>query len=144
MQGKICCDSFIISLQLSCKCLYGGDAVAHQTLWTQTPIPLTGQQLWQIILPHQGMKYLQKLCFDHVFLLLSRAMLTCAFIASDGQQMGWSQAPSVHVSHHQCLSALEKNCTNHVHHRGKQAKCSLCHNQAISITKPTRRLVYHC
>lgn len=64
----------------------------------------------------------------------SLAMLTCACTASDGQQMGWSQAPSVHASHHQCLSALEKNCTNHVHHSGKHAKCSLCHNQAISTT----------
>lgn len=43
----------------------------------QTPIPLTGQQVWQIILPHQGMKYLQKLCFDHVFLLLSRDAHLC-------------------------------------------------------------------
>lgn len=71
-------DSFIISFQFSCMCLYGIDAAADHTSWPQTQIPLTGQQVSQIILPHQGMKYLQKLCFDHVFLFLSRDAHLCA------------------------------------------------------------------
>lgn len=81
------CDSFIISFQVSCKSLYGSDTVGHHTLWPQTQLPLTGQQVWQISLPHRGMTYLEKLFCDQVFLFFTldaHLCLHCQWRPTDG------------------------------------------------------------
>lgn len=136
MQRIICCDSFIISVQVSCECLYGSDAVAHHTLWTQTPIPLTGQQVWQIILPHQGMKYLQKLCFDHVFLLLSRdahLCMHCQWRPTDGM---------VTSSICSCFPSSVFICTRkelHESHSSQGQTCKMFFCATIKLFQPLSR-----
>lgn len=63
-----------------------------------------------------GEKFTEKL-LSSTFSSSSIPMLTCACTVSDGQQMGWSQAPSVYFCDHQCLSTLANNYRNHIHHR---------------------------
>lgn len=148
MQRIICCDSFIFSVQVSLWQWCGGSPHSLDTnsesSYRRKGVPLTGQQVYSSNTGYFSPSRDEILTEIVLWPCFSSYSLTCACTASDGQQMGWSQAPSVHVSHHQCLSALEKNCTSPVHHRAKHAKCSLCHNQATSTAKPTGRLVHHC
>lgn len=94
----MCCEKSL------CRCSYS------------TPITLTvrqHQQLWQIVLPQQRWNIYRKLACS-MLSSSSVPMLTCACIVSDGQQTGWSQAPSVYFCHHQCLSTIANNCRNNI------------------------------